>query len=348
MLTVNIIVKNEEANIKRCLSSVKDIADNWVMVDTGSFSEETAEIAMRVMCNIPGKVVFLDDFIDYSHARNIALENSPKNSWILSIDADEEFKGSLPLLDNTSSCYKVKIADGYQSFWNYRLFNKRFSPHWVGPVHEIVEFEKSGNVSESQKFYLHHHRSGTAMTPEEKYNFYTSKLLKNFEDTGSERSLFYLFKTFIETPYPDINLKNTLKYGNLCLNSAKLGDEEKYICCFYIGDMYFNKSLHEEASSWFIKSLNYNTLRKESVTRLMQINCDLQNYEYSYRLATTVKPGYGSEFFIKLKSINDAFWVYFEISCYYSGHINKAKEINIFLQEKYPDNQLYKNNGKFY
>jgi len=54
--------------------------------------------------------------IDYSHARNIALENSPKNSWILSIDADEEFKGSLPLLDNTSSCYKVKIADGYQSF----------------------------------------------------------------------------------------------------------------------------------------------------------------------------------------------------------------------------------------
>ena len=37
------IVKNESAVIKRCLDSVKEIIDYWVIIDTGS-TDDTKEI----------------------------------------------------------------------------------------------------------------------------------------------------------------------------------------------------------------------------------------------------------------------------------------------------------------
>ena len=348
MLTINIIVKNEESNIERCLNSVKNIADFWVLVDTGSTSEVTADLAMRVMSGIPGKIIYLNEFKDYSYARNIALDESSKNTWILSIDADEEFRGELPFLDDSASRYKVKISDGYQDFWNYILFNKKFGSNWVGPIHEIVEFEKEGPILESPDFYLHHYRSGTAMTSKEKFNFYFSKLLDDYESTGSPRSLFYLFKTLVETPYESVDLDKILYYGKKCLDSETIGNDEKYICSFFIGDVYFNKESFNNASFWYEKSLNYNRKRKESLARLMQIQCNLKNYEYAYKIGCIADIEYKSDFFVKLRDVNEIFWLYFELACYYSGRLNKAKEINTYLQATYPNNKLYKTNGEFY
>ena len=77
------IVKDEEANLARCLASVKPIVDEMVIVDTGSIDRS------KHIAKFFGAHVF--DFEwngDFSAARNFSLSKA-KGCWILVMDADE-------------------------------------------------------------------------------------------------------------------------------------------------------------------------------------------------------------------------------------------------------------------
>ncbi|HHY37387.1 MAG TPA: tetratricopeptide repeat protein [Clostridia bacterium] len=78
------IVKNEEANLPRCLQSIKGVADEIIVVDTGS-TDRTVAIAEQYGSKI-GRYIWDGDF---SRARNVSLEMAT-GDWILILDADEE------------------------------------------------------------------------------------------------------------------------------------------------------------------------------------------------------------------------------------------------------------------
>lgn len=83
-LTLCMIVKNEERHISRCLSSVQDIADEIVVVDTGS-EDQTVQI-----CKSFNAQVYTHEWKnDFAKARNAGLQHA-KGDWILFLDADEE------------------------------------------------------------------------------------------------------------------------------------------------------------------------------------------------------------------------------------------------------------------
>ncbi|HEX2866166.1 MAG TPA: glycosyltransferase [Ignavibacteriales bacterium] len=82
-LTLSMIVKNEEKYLQECLDSVKGIADEIVVVDTGS-TDRTIEIAEKA----GAKVYHFSWINDFSAARNFALSKS-NGEWILYLDADE-------------------------------------------------------------------------------------------------------------------------------------------------------------------------------------------------------------------------------------------------------------------
>jgi len=82
-LSVCMITKDEEVNIARCLRSLRPIADEIIIVDTGS-TDRTKAIA-RVFGAQVFDYVWRDDF---SAARNASLEKA-KGDWILVHDADE-------------------------------------------------------------------------------------------------------------------------------------------------------------------------------------------------------------------------------------------------------------------
>lgn len=82
-LTVCLIVANEEKFIEGCLRSIRDLADQIVVVDTGS-TDRTIEIARSLGAEIH-HFKWCDDF---SAARNAALQHAT-GDWILSLDADE-------------------------------------------------------------------------------------------------------------------------------------------------------------------------------------------------------------------------------------------------------------------
>ncbi|MGC2697208.1 MAG: glycosyltransferase family 2 protein [Candidatus Angelobacter sp.] len=87
-LSVCIITLNEEANIARTLKSVKEIADEMIVVDSGS-TDGTAGIAQSF-----GAKVFIEPWKGFARQKNSSLEKA-SSDWVLSLDADEEVSPEL-------------------------------------------------------------------------------------------------------------------------------------------------------------------------------------------------------------------------------------------------------------
>lgn len=88
LITLSMIVKNEEKMLPGCLESVKNIVDEIVIVDTGS-SDKTKEIAM----NYGAKLFDFKWVDDFAVARNESLKHC-NGKWILYLDADERIDTS--------------------------------------------------------------------------------------------------------------------------------------------------------------------------------------------------------------------------------------------------------------
>jgi tetratricopeptide (TPR) repeat protein len=82
-LSVCMIVRNEEALLERAVASVRDIADEIVVVDTGS-TDRTVDVAQGLGARV-SHFAWNDD---WSAARNASLRQATKD-WILVFDADQ-------------------------------------------------------------------------------------------------------------------------------------------------------------------------------------------------------------------------------------------------------------------
>jgi tetratricopeptide (TPR) repeat protein len=88
LLSVCLITRNEEQFLAGCLSSVRAMADEIVVVDTGSI-DRTVDIARDHGCRVLHRE--WDD--DFSTARNAGLA-AARGRWILCVDADERLSSS--------------------------------------------------------------------------------------------------------------------------------------------------------------------------------------------------------------------------------------------------------------
>lgn len=84
LLSVAMIVKDEEYNIRRALDSIKDVVDEIIVVDTGS-KDRTPQIVREYT----DKLYFHPWKNDFSEARNNSLKY-PSCEWVFIFDADEE------------------------------------------------------------------------------------------------------------------------------------------------------------------------------------------------------------------------------------------------------------------
>ena len=113
-LSVCMIVKNEERFLSQCLASVKNIADELFVIDTGS-TDRTVEIAREHGAQV-GHFEWCDDF---AVARNASIAPAT-GDWILFLDADEELslaeKPDLPRLLNQTlvSLYRLPLINTHQ------------------------------------------------------------------------------------------------------------------------------------------------------------------------------------------------------------------------------------------
>lgn len=154
-LSVVIITKNEERNIRRCLEAARSVADEFVVVDSGS-TDATLDI-----CREFGARVIQHEWEGYSEQKNFA-NRSAANDWILSIDADEVispelaasvqaakqagFSGAYTLNRLTYYCGHPIRHCGWYPDVKLRLWN-RTQGEWKGYIHEEVQLPSDTPVN---------------------------------------------------------------------------------------------------------------------------------------------------------------------------------------------------------
>ncbi|HRH11317.1 MAG TPA: glycosyltransferase family 2 protein [Bacteroidia bacterium] len=116
-LSVVIITFNEEKNIERCLLSVKEVADEVVVLD--SFSKDATE----EICARHGVKFFQHAFDGHIQQKNRAITYA-SNHHVLSLDADEALDKEL-----IGSILEVKKNFAKSGYYMNRLTN--YCGHWV-------------------------------------------------------------------------------------------------------------------------------------------------------------------------------------------------------------------------
>lgn len=151
-LGVCVIARDEATTIGACLRSVGGIADDIVVVDTGS-RDETAVIAARS----GARVVRFEWTDDFAAARNRALEEI-RGEWVLSLDADEVLPAptAVRLPATLAQCdapalrvpvENVSATGGLGSVEPaVRLFRPEAGARWRGLVHERIETRQVGDA----------------------------------------------------------------------------------------------------------------------------------------------------------------------------------------------------------
>ena len=143
LLSLCMIVKNEEANLAQCLKSAQGLADEIIVVDTGS-SDSTIELARAA----GARVEHFAWIKDFAAARNYSISFAT-GKWILWLDADDRVpeatvKGLKDLLKEapTDRFYALAVKNTTDqgltgtSFSQIRLFPNHKGGQFRGRIHE--------------------------------------------------------------------------------------------------------------------------------------------------------------------------------------------------------------------
>lgn len=146
-LSLCMIVKNEKSNLPACLASAQGLADEIIIVDTGS-SDGTQDIAR----SFGAKVIQSNWQGDFSLARNLSLAEA-KGQWIVWLDADDRLlevdKIAIRKLVEADPGAKPRAyglmvknsSDGGKTgsvFNQIRIFPNRPELRFRAPVHEQI------------------------------------------------------------------------------------------------------------------------------------------------------------------------------------------------------------------
>ncbi|MCX7856665.1 MAG: glycosyltransferase [Deltaproteobacteria bacterium] len=139
-LSICMIVRDEEKNLPRALSSVQGLADEIIVVDTGS-KDKTVEIAK----SFGAQVYFFEWCDNFSAARNESIKHATKD-YILWLDADDEFdtkrSGDLKTILKTHLGYafylliRLKKREVIEETYQIRVFPNKRGVLFEGRVHE--------------------------------------------------------------------------------------------------------------------------------------------------------------------------------------------------------------------
>lgn len=165
-LSVSMIVRNEERFIEGCLQSIEGLADELVIVDTGS-TDRTIEIAGR----FNARIIPFNWIDDFSAARNESLKHC-SGDWVLYLDADErispdsreELRRIVAESESAAHACLLRSEEWLPSGRTYtiapypRLFRRLPSFRFEGRVHEQIEpsIRSSGHAIQSSGIVIEH------------------------------------------------------------------------------------------------------------------------------------------------------------------------------------------------
>lgn len=187
-LSVTLAVYNEENYLSRCLSSVKDIADEIVIVD-GMSTDKTVAVARKFRAKV---FRVPNDPINFHKQKRLANDNAT-GEWILQLDADEvvtpelrqEIKATISR-DPEENGFWIPRANyflgrflrkgGTYPDYTLRLYRQGFGNLPAKSVHEQAEVV--GKVGYLSHDLLHYNNPTFAVYIERRFNRYTDVMAK--------------------------------------------------------------------------------------------------------------------------------------------------------------------------
>ena len=150
LLELVMIVKNSGQEIIPMLEVAKKWIDHWTILDTGS-TDETMQNITNCLKDVPGKLydgksLYEDPFVDFSTARNRALEAAGQRC-VFSIMLDDTYciqngkelrKNLQKMRKRKESAYNLTINDETRSYQSYRIFRTSDSVRYKYRIHEVA------------------------------------------------------------------------------------------------------------------------------------------------------------------------------------------------------------------
>ena len=288
-LCLNMIVKNESHIIKDKLTKLlqKIKFDYWVISDTGS-TDKTKEIITDFFkeVGIPGEI-YEDDWVDFSHNRNRALEYAfGKSKYLLVFDADDEICGDFVLPELTRDSYSLQFG----SYTRPQIVNNRKRWKYVGVLHEYIcsadsRIDDANTEIIKGPYHVISGRSGNRNLDSNKYLKDAIILEKAYNDAVNAKDNMHIrYGFYCANSYYDCGkyesaiswYKKTLENGGWA--------QEKYVSCLKLYNCYNNLDNKEAGFFYLIKSAEYDRERAECYYELIKYysGSGLYNVAYGY------------------------------------------------------------------
>ena len=222
-LSVVIITYNEEEKILRCIDSIRDLAQEILVVDSFS-TDRTVEICKSAGCRVISR-----QFEGYGQQKQYGVEQAG-NNWILSLDADElvteelkiEVRGLMENEQIRDAGYEIPFSlfymgrilrfSGTGNEFHLRLFDRTKGRFTEVKVHEGVTI--TGPVG-TLKGKIIHYSYRDLFHHLQKINTYTTQAAEGYAARGKRYSkawaackfpvsffVFYILKLGILDGYP--------------------------------------------------------------------------------------------------------------------------------------------------
>ena len=327
-LCLNMIVKNEMANLERCLVAVAPYIACWVIGDTGS-TDGTQDFIRSFFAarDIPGELHSFP-FVNFAQARNEALDRARASKlrfdYLLLTDADMELTVQNPAFSQNlaSAAYKV-VQRSAVTYWNNRLLRRDVPAGYKGVTHEFLDV-RSGKTRNLEGISFIDH--GTGSNRVDKYErdirLLTDAIAAERDPGMVARYTFYLANTFRDSGQKEAALEAYLKRARLgnwyqevfisLLNAAKLKEALGYS--------------NDEVISTYIEATAACPTRAEALHAAARFCRDKGIYERGYEFAAKG---------LRIAYPNNALfaqdWVYqyglldeFAINAYWTGRYNEC------------------------
>ena len=288
MATISLcmIVKNEEAVLDRCLSSIADLMDEIIIIDTGS-TDRTKEIAGRYT----NKIYDFKWQNDFSAARNFSFSKASMD-YIYTADADEvldytNHKRFLYLKQSISPeidivQMKYITPDEYNTVMNIRdeyrpkLYKRLRQFRWIDPIHEtiqtlplvfnsdveILHMPHAQHSSRDFELFLHAFGAGGQIS-DKLHTRYARELYISGTDDDFKKAEPIFARTLLENPENTARISEAVCIlCRCCRIKNETSDFFKYalrsmtyhpcseICC-ELAAYFMQKQDYEEAARWY-------------------------------------------------------------------------------------------------
>lgn len=304
-ISVCIITKNEEKNIRRCLECLKPYPFDIVVIDTGS-TDNTKQVAQE----LADRVYDFAWINDFSAARNFAASKA-RCDWILAIDSDEflehldldelyrhmdAYPSSVGSIiqrnqirpDDTTQTYRARVARLYNKYYyaftgsiheqlnpftgdEHSLFHTSLSVYHIG--YALPEEENRQKDIRNRDLLL----KAIEADPENPYNYL--QLAKTYDNLDeNDLALSYYQKGFSFDIDPERGYMNYMivNYGKFLLRTNRfeeaLGFESFYdtFCntadfVYLMGQIYSANNLPLKALLQFIKATTMTEYSQDGV-----------------------------------------------------------------------------------